>query len=52
MSEDGLLLLQGDEARLAEIARLQQEQREIAARLKAMRAVPVRIKRGSHEGMV
>ncbi|ENN94043.1 hypothetical protein BVtw_14500 [Bartonella vinsonii subsp. berkhoffii str. Tweed] len=44
--EDGLLLLQGDEARLAEIARLQQEQREIAARLKAMRATPVRIKRG------
>ncbi|CAK01627.1 hypothetical protein [Bartonella tribocorum] len=46
VSEDGLLLLQGDEARLAEIARLQQEQREIAARLKAMRATPVRIKRG------
>lgn len=46
VSEDGLLLLQGDEARLAEIARLQQEQREIAAQLKAMRAVPVRIRRG------
>ncbi|WP_375679172.1 MULTISPECIES: hypothetical protein [unclassified Bartonella] len=46
VSEDGLLLLQGDEARLAEIARLQQEQREIAAQLKAMRATPVRIKRG------
>ncbi|PIT69698.1 hypothetical protein [Bartonella tribocorum] len=46
VSEDGLLLLQGDEARLAEIARLQQEQREIAARLKAMRATPVQIKRG------
>ncbi|UTO29391.1 hypothetical protein [Bartonella harrusi] len=44
--EDGLLLLQGDEARLAEIARLQQEQREIAARLKVMRATPVRIRRG------
>ncbi|OLL54184.1 hypothetical protein KAE70_03135 [Bartonella henselae] len=46
VSEDGLLLLQGDEARLAELARLQQEQREIAARLKAMRATPVQIKRG------
>nr|WP_273719937.1 MULTISPECIES: hypothetical protein [unclassified Bartonella] len=46
VSEDGLLLLQGDEAGLAKIARLQQEQREIAARLKAMRAVPVRIRRG------
>lgn len=46
VSDDGLLLLQGDEARLAEIARLQQEQREIAAKLRAMRAVPVDIKRG------
>lgn len=44
VSEDGLTLLQGDEARLAEIARLQQEQRELAAKLKAMRSVPVNIK--------
>jgi hypothetical protein len=46
VSEDGLLLLQGDEARLAEIARLQQEQRELAAKLKPLLAVPVVIKRG------
>lgn len=45
VSEDGLLLLEGDEARLAEIARLQQEQREIASRVKALLAVPVSIKR-------
>lgn len=45
VSEDGLTLLDGDEARLAEIARLQQDQREIAAELKAMRATPVNIKR-------
>lgn len=44
VSEDGLTLLQGDEARLAEIARLQQEQRELAAKLKAMRLIPVNIK--------
>jgi hypothetical protein len=45
VSEDGLLLLEGDEARLAEIARLQQEQREIASRVKNLLAVPVTIKR-------
>jgi hypothetical protein len=45
VSEDGLLLLQGDEARLAEIARLQQEQREIAAKVKSLISVPVTIKR-------
>lgn len=47
VSEDGLLLLEGDEARLAEIARLQQEQREIASRVKALLSVPVAIKRRS-----
>lgn len=45
VSEDGLLLLEGDEARLAEIARLQQEQRELAAKVKALTSVPVTIKR-------
>lgn len=45
VSEDGLLLLEGDEARLAEIARLQQEQREIGSRVKALLSVPVTIKR-------
>ncbi|CZT33020.1 hypothetical protein [Rhizobium sp. 9140] len=45
LSEDGLILLEGDEARLAEIARLQQEQRELAAELKSLQARPVTIKR-------
>lgn len=45
VSEDGLIMLEGDEARLAEIARLQQEQRELATELRALRAVPVNIKR-------
>ena len=45
VSEDGLTLLEGDEARLAEIARLQQEQREIAASIKSLRSTPVAIKR-------
>jgi len=43
--EEGLLILEGDEARLAEIARLQQEQRDLARQLKTLRAVPVVIKR-------
>ncbi|MDR6102760.1 hypothetical protein QE369_002957 [Agrobacterium larrymoorei] len=46
VSEDGLTVLQGDEARLAEIARLQQEQRAISAELKVLQATPVVIKRG------
>lgn len=41
VSEDGLTMLEGDEARFAEIARLQQEQREYAARLKVLKSVPV-----------
>lgn len=45
VSEDGLTLLEGDEARLAEIARLQQEQRELQQRLKSLRSVPIAIKR-------
>lgn len=44
--DDGLTILQGDEARLAEIARLQQEQKALAQQLKVLRAVPVNIKRG------
>ncbi|MCR9122972.1 MAG: hypothetical protein NXH91_11945 [Phyllobacteriaceae bacterium] len=47
VSDDGLLVLQGDEARLAEIARLQQEQRKLAAKLKALQSLPVNIRRGS-----
>ncbi|MBP1852716.1 hypothetical protein [Rhizobium halophytocola] len=45
VSEDGLIMLEGDEARLAEIARLQQEQRELANELRTLRAIPVNIKR-------
>jgi hypothetical protein len=46
VSDDGLLLLQGDEARLAEIERLRQEQRAIAAEIRKLTATPVRIRRG------
>ncbi|CAK7257512.1 MULTISPECIES: hypothetical protein [unclassified Shinella] len=46
VSEDGLLLLQGDEARLAEIERLRQEQRAIGAEIRKLTATPVRIRRG------
>lgn len=45
VSEDGLLLLQGDEARLAEIARLQQEQRAISDQLRTLKSKPVNIRR-------
>lgn len=45
VSDDGLLLLEGDEARLAEIARVQQQQRALAAELKTLTATPVTIKR-------
>lgn len=45
VSEDGLLLLEGDEARLAEIARLQQEQRQIGRQVRQLLSVPVTIKR-------
>ena len=41
VAQDGLTILEGDEARLAEIARLQQEQRRLSAELKKLRAVPV-----------
>jgi hypothetical protein len=46
VAEDGLTLLEGDEARLAEIARLQQEARSIQTELRALRSTPIIIKRG------
>lgn len=46
VAEDGLTLLEGDEARLAEIARLQQEARGIQTELRALRSTPIIIKRG------
>ncbi len=45
MSDQGVTLLIGDEARLAEIARLQQEQDRIKAELKTLKSSPVRIRR-------
>ncbi|MGV8939062.1 MAG: hypothetical protein ACOH2J_18230 [Allorhizobium sp.] len=45
VSDDGLLLLEGDEARLAEIARLQQEQRALSAELRVLKSTPVHIRR-------
>jgi len=47
VSDDGLLLLQGEEAKLAEIARLRQEQRKLAAEIRKLTAAPVHIKRGA-----
>ncbi|MFD1792109.1 hypothetical protein ACFSE0_10715 [Ochrobactrum teleogrylli] len=44
VAEDGLTLLEGDEARLAEIAKLQQDQREIKAKLKSLQSKPVNLK--------
>lgn len=46
VSDDGLLMLEGDEARFAEIARLEQEKRGIAKQLNMLRSSPVPIKRG------
>lgn len=46
ISDQGATVLIGDEARLAEIARLQQERESITAELRALRATPVAIKRG------
>ena len=45
VSDQGATLLVGDEARLAEIARLQQEQETIKAELRALRSTPVHIRR-------
>ncbi|MGO4558288.1 hypothetical protein [Mesorhizobium sp. 2RAF21] len=45
VSEDGLTVLEGDEARLAEIALLQQEQRVLTRKLNTLRSVPVNVKR-------
>ena len=46
ISDEGLLVLQQDEARLAEIARLQQEKRRLNGELRALMATPVKIERG------
>lgn len=46
VSDQGAILLVGDEARLAEIARLQQEQETIKAELRALRSTPVNLRRG------
>ena len=45
VSDQGATILIGDEARLAEIARLQQEQESIRAELKALKSSPVHIRR-------
>ncbi len=44
VSEDGLTLLQGDEARLAEIARLQQEQKALSDHIRLLKARPVSVR--------
>lgn len=45
VSDQGATLLVGDEARLAEIARLQQEQDVIKDQLRSLRSTPVTIRR-------
>lgn len=45
VSDEGLFLLQGDEPRLAEIARLQQARREINAEISKLSALPVQTRR-------
>lgn len=45
VADDGLTMLVGDEARLAEIARIQQEQAALTDRLKELKAKPVQIVR-------
>jgi hypothetical protein len=46
VSDEGLLILQGDEPRLAEIARLQQLTRGINAEIRRLMSAPVAIRRG------
>jgi len=46
VSDDGLLMLEGDEARFAEIARLEQEKQMIGKQLSVLRKSPVAVKRG------
>jgi hypothetical protein len=45
LSDEGLFILSGDEPRLAEIGRLQQEQRAIKARIARLQAAPVEARR-------
>ncbi|MBA4783382.1 MAG: hypothetical protein H2045_09220 [Rhizobiales bacterium] len=47
LSDEGLLVIRGDEARLAEIAYWQQEQKKIITKLKTLRARPVLTDRGA-----
>lgn len=44
LSQDGLTILEGEEPRLAEIARLEQERNGINAELRKLRARPVQVK--------
>lgn len=50
VTEDGLTMLVGDEARLAEAALLRQQQKELAERLKKLEAQPVHIQRRRVDG--
>ena len=45
VADEGCTVLIGDEARLAEISRVQQQRDEIDAQLKKLRATPINIKR-------
>jgi hypothetical protein len=45
VADQGITMLEGDEARFAEIARIQQERRVLSLKLKTLTAVPVHSKR-------
>jgi hypothetical protein len=44
LADDGLVILSGDEARFAEIGRLQQAQREILSQIKTLKSTPVNVR--------
>lgn len=45
ISDDGLIVLQGDEARLAEIALLQQKRNELSKKIRILKSIPVEVRR-------
>lgn len=50
VADDGLTMLVGDEARLAEAALLRQQQKELAERLKKLESQPVHVQRRRADG--
>ena len=50
LKDEGYTVLQGDEARLAEIGRVEQEIKEMESRLKSLKSSRVEIGRRQHDG--